>query len=776
MEKCYLSLEFDKIISMLNDEIIVLDNKIDINSLELDNDIEYIYNMLNEVDEAYKIIMRMGRFNIYFKGNILFSISKAYKKGILSIEEILNVSKLLDTIKNLITFNSNLLSNEIENTLFSTYVNQLVYNKNLNLKIKSSINEFGEVLDKASNELFDIRTTIKRLEKDIMLKLNEIISRNSSKLSDSIISIRNDRYVIPVKSDFKNAIKGIIHDESISGGTVFLEPSSVCEINNKINSLKEEEKNEIEKILRHLSAMIGAYYDELISNFDIIKHLDLTFSKANLSIKLKGIKPNINNKGIVDLKNCYHPLLNVSNIIKNDIYIGKDYKCIIITGPNTGGKTVILKTIGLLSLMVKFGLLIPCSKESNINIFDSIFCDIGDDQSISQNLSTFSSHIKNVIDIINNCNDNSLVLLDELGSGTDPMEGSSLAISIIDYILNKGSIILTTSHYAELKMYAYKDNRVVNASVEFDLNSLQPTYKLLIGIPGNSNALKICKILGLDKTIIDKASNYLNEESNDIDIKLTNLINQTNELNTKLNEVRNKEYILNKKISEADRINENIRKNEVNIIKEANKKASEIVNKKINEINDLIYELDSFNKKNIKQHEIASLKYKAKMLNETFEVKEVATDNKELKVGDVVKVLSYGTTGEIIKINKNKYTIQMGITTVVCSLDDLERTKVNDNKVLVKSRHEFKSRKTVPMFLDLRGQRFEDASSMIDDYLTNAYYSGLQSVSIIHGFGTGVIRELVRDKLKSSHLVKEYRYGGEKEGGMGATIVTFKDK
>lgn len=784
MKKNHITLELNKIIDMLKSYIRLEDNLSNLDEFTLSNDLNEINKMLDETDEATKIIQRMGRFEILFKSNINYICLKAQKGLTLSIEEFLEVGKYLDTVKHLVIYNQSLQSANIDNNILNSYVSNLIYSKNLNLRIKEVINNFGEILDDASPTLKSIRRQIVDAEKSVTVKLNEIISKNATKLTQTIVTMRNDRYVIPVKNDFKNAIKGFIHDTSSSGETVFIEPLAIFEINNKVNSLKEEERKEIARILLELSVMVSEHIDEIDVSYNILMILDMIFSKAELSLELNGVRPKINNVGTVSLLNCYHPLLNVEKIVKNNIIINKDIKGIIITGPNTGGKTVILKTIGLLSLMVKFGLLIPCAEGSEINIFDDVYSDIGDEQSISQNLSTFSSHLKNVISIMDSVStkddlsSKSLVLLDELGSGTDPAEGASLAIAIFDYLISKNALVITSSHYGELKLHAFESDNILNASVEFDINTLKPTYKLLIGVPGESNALKISRILGLNPEVVDYAEKLSNENTNEISNVLEKLTKTSHELEKKLNETRNKEYLVNKKLDEIDTLKDKINKERNEIIKKANLDAEEIIKKKEKEIKELIDDLKDLKSKSVKGHEISDLVHK---FNE-MKTKEEPTNtkvfniNKEIEVNDNVFIEKYNAYGVVIKINKNKYEVQIGNATITCVKDDLELTNKSIKPQITPKKDIIISapRKSVSARLDLRGMRFEDAEPLIDDYIQDAHYAGLQSVSIIHGFGTGVIRELVQKKLRGHRLVKSFRYGGQNEGGMGATIVEFK--
>lgn len=788
MKKNHLVLELNTITKMLIDEFILQSNK---NLTEDDlllEDIDDIRESLDEVDEANIIINRLGRFPLFFKNDTRIYLNKTLKYGILTEHELLEVGKLLDTIKNIIIFDESLKNYEITANRFDFYSNLLVYNKSLNLRIKEIVNNFGEILDTASVELGIIRKNIGQVKKQVQSKLVEIVNSNSSKLTSTNISIRNDRYVIAVKNDYKNQIKGLTHDISSSGETVFIEPMIIVELNNKLNQYIEDEKEEIQRILKEISLRISEDAENLKYAYELIEKLDVIFGKASLASKYDGRKVKVNDEGRLELINCFHPLLNVEKIVKNNFIVNNKYKLdkdknkysyngVIITGPNTGGKTVLLKTIGLLSLMVKMGLLLPCSDESNVAIFDDVYADIGDEQSINQNLSTFSAHLTNIINIINNVSSNSLVILDELGSGTDPTEGASLAISIFDYLIGKKCLVVATSHYPEMKIHAFESNNILNASVEFDINTLKPTYKLLMGIPGESNALKISKILGLPDEIIDNAKNRVSSNSDEINDTLSKLTNQTQVLESKLNEIRDKEYRLNKKLEEANNVILKATKEREKILDNAKVEADKLVKTTLEKAEQLIEELDELKEKSaIKNHEIAKLKYDLKSIKNVEAEEEIPKPiiKKDIVVGDKVHVNSYNTNGVVIKINKDKYSVSIGNATINTTLSDLVYTDEEVKERLIKRQAPSAPRKTVMLSLDLRGMRYEDADPLIDDYLSDARYANLKTVTIIHGFGTGVIRELVQNKVKNSPHVQEFRYGGEKEGGRGVTVVTLK--
>ena len=774
MNKYYQMLELYKIFHLVQKEVVLDKNKESLETINLLTDFDTINDTLNEVDEAVTLIQRMGRFPLFFHTDLTFILTKVHKFGVLTEEELLEVEKLLDSIKENYLYLERLENAQIETIYYRQRVEQLTYHKELNLKIKSIITPFGEIKDDASSSLKDIRRKQKELEKNIQNKLQEILQKNADKLTQNVVSIRNGRYVIPVRADSKNIIKGIIHDQSASGETVFIEPNVINELNNSLNQNKEDEKREIYNILRNISLQINEVYEELTSSYNTLLALDLSFAKASYAINIHATKPMINQEGIVDLLNCRHPLLKVDNVVSNNISIGKNYKGIVITGPNTGGKTVLLKTVGLLSLMVKAGMLIPCAEGSNIMIFDDVYADIGDEQSIDQNLSTFSSHLTNVIEIISKVTKDSLVLLDELGSGTDPLEGAGLAISIFDYLINRHCLVVATSHYSELKIHAYNSQNIINASVEFDEVTLKPTYKLLMGVPGMSNALKIAKTLGLKPEIINEAQSYLYKRNDNLNQMLDKLVKQSHELDKKLKELEESKKIVNVKIKSLDEECERIRQEEAAIINKANIDAKKLIDKSMTEINDLLAELKTLKNRDIKLHEIAEVTHKARNLENNQLTEKAVEETKEMAVNDQVYVKNYDCYGTINKILKNDmYEVQIGIASIKVNKKNLqlasEGTKATLKPTVIPT-----IKAKVSSTLDLRGQRYEEASVLLDKFIDDAIYANLTYISIIHGFGTGVIRKLVHDTLKTNKAVESYRYGGANEGGQGVTIVTLK--
>ena len=777
MEKYYKILELDKIIQKIQELCQLEETKTNLKNLKLLNDLDKINDTLAEVDEATILIQRMQRFPLYFKSDLRKTLNLINKGYVINLDELLVIAKFLDTIKANQVYLDTIENLKIETKYFKKNVDKLFYPKELNLRIKDIITPYGEINDHATVELAKIRKAIRDTEKNIQVKLQDAISKNSNKLTDTIISIRNDRYVIPVKHEFKNVVKGIIHDQSASGETVFIEPLVVNELNNKLNDLKESEKKEIYSIFLEVSNKVKSFYHELISNLNMIVHLDLVFAKAEYALSINAKKPKLNNKGILELYQCRHPLLNVDEVVPNNVIIGKDYQGIIITGPNTGGKTVLLKTVGLLSIMVKAGLLVPCAEESNMMVFDNVFADIGDEQSIDQNLSTFSSHLKNVINIINNVTENSLVLLDELGSGTDPIEGSALAVSIIEFLLKKHCLLIVTSHYSDLKTYAFNSDKIINASVEFNSKTLKPTYKLLIGVPGKSNALEISKTLGLPSEIIENANKFAYNNNDDMSLVLDKLIKQTHEFDSKLNELEKKQLELTKQLEENEKLKLQIEEEREQILTNAEKEASKLISESSKKISELIEELNEMKLREVKAHEIAKIKHEVKELKANTEVDiEPIYTNYEFEANQSVFVEKFGAYGIIIKENKNdRYDVQIGNATVTVEKKYLKPTDTKPKDYLKPRKTVVSVKKDISNTLDLRGLRYEDAYQKLEKYIDDAIYGSLHVVSIIHGFGTGVIREMVQNFLRNSPYVESFRYGGAGEGGQGVTVVTLKN-
>lgn len=781
MNTSYKTLEFDKIIIRLMTYASCSLGKEAIAEIEISSDIEIIRVLLDEANEALRLIYRFGELPLGGITDIRAFVKRAKIGGVLAITDLVQITDFIYGVYQMKVYIERVEAEKISCEHISNNINQLVNLNSLRKAIDSCIDIHGNIVDDATVKLKEIRTQIKVMESRIKEKMNHILNTKRDYLTDSIITIRNDRYVVPVKVEYKNVFEGIIHDTSQSGNTVYIEPKAVVDMNNKVNTLIHDEKEEIEKILRHLTEQVVMDSNELLENSQIVKKLDLIYAKAKFAQSIDAIKPLVNNKGIIKILKGRHPLINKDEVIANDIYLGEDFTTIVITGPNTGGKTVTLKTVGLFTLMMQAGLLIPANDQSVLAVFDNIFADIGDEQSIEQSLSTFSSHMKNIINIVDNITLNSLILFDELGAGTDPKEGAALATSILDYFHERGSRIIATTHYSELKTYAYNSQKVINASVEFNIETLQPTYKLLIGIPGRSNALDISSRLGLNDKIIYNARDRIETEKTDVANLIIQLENQGLYLDKLINENEDLKAKLTKEKVDYEKLNEDLSIKKETFLNQAKLEAVNIVNKAKREVESVIDEIKDLRRTKLadyKEHEIIDIK--SKLNTSKYYQEEFVESNNyhNLKPGDLVKVLTLNRTGELIeKINETEWLVQIGILTSRVNEKSLlyvenknhsdKPAKSSQNKVNIKSTR-------ILTELDLRGERYEEALIKLDKFIDSAMLSNYHQVSIIHGHGTGALRKGVQKYLKKCTYVKDYRFGGEGEGGVGVTVVTFK--
>lgn len=771
-------LEFPIILSTLSDYSILPATKIRINYLKPSNDLVELESELTKVEEASKIIIRAMRAPIYISSDydkILMLLSKGAILDALSIYETV---KLYETIKSNIKFSSELIRMQIDSTNYQKLLINSFVNESIEKLLIKSIDENGYVLDEASPTLKSIRKRLTQLEINLKQKLQEIIAKESSKLSQTSVVLRDDRYCLAVKSEFKNQIKGIIHDISASQQTCFIEPFVVSQIMSDKAKLIEEEKAEVHQILKNLSHILSEEYDRLKENFEIVKEIDFIFSKGMLAVSYDGRKPTLNCEGLLELVDARHPLLKVKKVIPNNVSFGKGYKGIIVTGPNTGGKTVLLKTVGLLCLMTKYGLLVPASEKSNIMIFDQIFCDIGDDQSIESNLSTFSSHMNNITSIIDEVTPKSLVLFDEIGSGTDPIEGSNLAKAILKYLIKEKISFITTTHYSDLKAFGFENDDVINASMEFDQNTLSPTYRLNLGVSGSSNAFNIAKRLGLKDEIIKDAKNMTITSDDDVRKLIFRLEKNAKKLEQKTKEVEQLKLELEKEKQEYKIKNDNIEKDKLNILNKAQKEADEFVEKVTLEALDVLEKTKKLQSNETKLHELIEAKRNVDSLSKTINKpkKTNVVENKTIKVNDDVYVITYDQYGSVTKLLKDgRYEVSIGNMSMKLERNELKLVK---SQVVEKPKDigiSFsKSKVNVSMTLDLRGKRYEEAMDLLDKYIDDLLLVGMKQASIIHGFGTGVIRELVQSFVKNNKNISSYRYGGENEGGFGVTVITLK--
>ena len=705
---------------------------------------EEIIDSLSLTKEAVSLIYRKGTIPLSDIPDISLSIKSLESNGILSISALLNIYRFLKISREVkeYFFSSDDIDLQEYSKLYDTF-DMLYNNKNIEEKIASVILDENTIADDASPKLSALRKQSKKSEQDIRDKLNNFIhsSTYSKYIMEPIVTIRSNRYVIPIKEEYRSQVKGFIHDISSSGSTVFMEPISVFELNNEIANIKIEEDIEIERILSNLSALLYGYTNQLKNNMMLLSKIDLVFAKASYSIDIEGVMPKINEDKIVDLKSARHPLIDKSVVVPIDISIGKNYTSLVITGPNTGGKTVSLKTFGLLLLMAYTGIYIPAKEGSSIYVFDNIFADIGDEQSIQENLSTFSSHITNIVEIMKSVTSESLVLLDELGSGTDPIEGASLAISILKYFYNIGAITISTTHYQELKNYCLTTEGFQNASFEFDLENLKPTYKLLIGIPGKSNAFAICKKLGIPEQILDYAKSNLKNENISIEELMKNIYDNKIKIEAEKEEI-------DKNLAQAETLRKSLEKQQSRqkekedaILEKAKTEAREIITNAKEKANQVIRELNNVEKANL-----AKANNLRNSLND--ELKEISPS-----------ASSSGLNLEALKELNSKF-----------SLKNSNIKKSAHSSVTFAKGNAFKTQ-TISSEINVIGMNVDEATFVIDKYLDDCAIAKLSPVRIVHGKGTGKLREGIHKFLKTNPHVKSFRLGTFGEGEMGVTVV-----
>jgi DNA mismatch repair protein MutS2 len=704
--------------------------------------------------------------------------------GVLSAHELVHVASTIHASRQMKRFIEELAEERTELPILVEQVAHIIPLTNLEHEIKHAIDESGEVLDSASDLLRSLRHQLRASESRIRERLESMIrSSNASKmLSDAIVTIRNDRFVIPVKQEYRGHYGGIIHDQSSSGQTLFIEPQVIVQLNNQLQDIRVKEQLEIERILTELSAKTAEYESELKVIVDILANLDFIFAKAKYSKKIKASMPIMNNEGRIALYKARHPLIPIDEVVANDIMLGKDYTTIVITGPNTGGKTVTLKTLGLCSLMAQAGLQVPAQDGSELAVFDAVYADIGDEQSIEQSLSTFSSHMVNIVDILDRVDFNSLVLFDELGAGTDPQEGAALAISILDEVHRRGARVIATTHYPELKAYGYNREGVLNASVEFNVETLSPTYKLLLGVPGRSNAFEISKRLGLNDRVIDAARSHVSEDTNQIDKMIASLEESKRAAEREHEEARDF-------LKQAEKLHQDLQKQLIEyydkkdtMMEKAAEKAADIVDEAKQEAEKVIRDLRKMRTEkhaDIKEHELIDAKKRLEQAAPEIKKSDKLTNKKSKKhtftPGDEVKVLTFGQKGTLVdKVSDNEWQVQIGILKMKVKEKDMEYLST-PKQVETRPMAIVKGRDTlVKLELDLRGERYEDALMKVEKYIDDALLASYPRVSIIHGKGTGALRQGVQEYLKNHRSVKKIRFGEAGEGGSGVTIVEFK--
>lgn len=798
MKKVLKILEFDKILEQLQGYTHSEPVKKRIMQLEPYSTVKEATAAQKETTEAMSTLLKLGSPPVNISvSDVRGSVKRAEQGGILTIRELMEISKTLYIARRTKSY---LEECGEECTVLHDMEQQLLTAKALEDKINAAVVSEEEIADDASSELSTIRRKIRNLNGKIKDTLNGMLHSAHYKkyLQDAIVTMRSDRYVIPVRAEYKNEVPGIVHDTSATGQTIFIEPISVVNSNNEIRDLRNKEHQEIERILAQLSASAADNSHEIFVDYRVMTELDFIFAKGKLSLDMNATEPRLNGKGIINFKYARHPLIDKEKVVANDITFGKETKALVVTGPNTGGKTVTLKTVGLLSVMAASGLHITARDNSDAAVFSKIYADIGDEQSIEQSLSTFSSHMVNIVKILKNVDNNTLALFDELGAGTDPTEGAALAIAIIEHLLKMGVKTLATTHYSELKIFALTTDGVENASCEFDVKTLQPTYRLLIGVPGKSNAFAISKRLGLDGRIIDRANDILSDE----DIRFEDVVTDLEQARASARRDADENARMKRELKElrkqveADRIK--LKENKSRILEEAHREAKIIVMDAKSEANDIIRDLEKMRRKGVKSD--ASFDNKTSRAREILKKREDSIDEKmkrvskpkqtyveppkNLKPGELVKILDLDQEATIIKIpDKNgKARVQAGIIKLDVHVSNLRRID-NDKqhqkemaekfvKPAVKS---FESKtKNASTEVDVRGQYPEEAWMNVEKFLDDCYLAGISPARIVHGKGTGVLKKYVREMIRKHKYVKSWRPGVFGEGDDGVTVVELK--
>ena len=751
------------------------------------SDLEDVNLLLEQTTAASDLCNRKG--NPFFDNvtDVAPSLERAERGGSLQPVELLRIGAVLRSARNIKAY----IAEDEEPTILDSLFAALVPNKYFEDKIFGAILSEEEIADNASAALSDIRRHMRIQAGKIRDGLQKIISSPaySKYLREPIITIRQGRYVVPVKAECKNDIPGLVHDVSATGSTYFVEPMSAVNANNELRELELKEKKEIERILAELSSDAAAHREDINLDYSILTQLDVIFAKAKLAYQMRAGAPVMNDKGRIDLRKARHPLIDRKNVVPISLHLGTDFDTMIITGPNTGGKTVTLKTIGLLTLMAECGLHIPAGDGSVLSTFDAVLADIGDEQSIAQSLSTFSSHMRTIVDVVEQCDDRTLILYDELGAGTDPAEGAALAIALIEFSRKMGSRVVATTHYAELKLYAMQTKGVINASCEFDVETLQPTYKLLIGIPGKSNAFAISRKLGLPEDILKEAGDLVGKSDKDFEDVLTQLEQQRQQMESARLEAERLKQETAKIKDQSEQMRAQLQKEKDKAMEAARKEAQYIIDEARAAANLASEELKALRKQLMDSADISNLNQRQaevrRSLNEMEDkiranqpAKHRPEPKREILIGDTVELLKLGTKANVIAINKDgTYQLQAGILKLSAKADEIYLLE-EENPYQVKSRPAHSGRKmnmeATPMEVDLRGMDAVEAICTLSLYLDNAMRSNMKMVRIIHGKGMGVLRNAVHQELKKNKFIKSYRLGIYGEGEDGVTIAEFR--
>lgn len=787
-EKIIKTMEYRKIIDRLSSYSQTALGKRTAEALQPATDLEEVKRLLQATDEAFKVDRLKGAPGFGGIVDITPAVKRARIGGTLNPHELLGIATTLEGARRIKRYIAS-MHEETEVPLLFNLSDALSEQKPLEDAIKRCIDESAEVLDSASPELASIRRELRGGEVRIREKLDAMIrsSTVAKMLQDQLITIRGDRFVIPVKAEYRAHFGGIVHDQSGSGATLFIEPESIVAMNNKLRETRLREEREIEVILQKLTAQVGEQTELLLYDGDVLGQLDFIFAKARLARELKGTLPRMNDRGFLKLKKGRHPLIPADQVVPIDVELGNQYTTIIVTGPNTGGKTVTLKTIGLLSLMAMSGLFVPAEDGSQLCVFDAIYADIGDEQSIEQSLSTFSSHMTNIISILRQMTPKSLVLLDELGAGTDPAEGSALAIAILEHIHSLGCRMVATTHFSELKAYAYERKGVINASMEFDVSTLSPTYRLLVGVPGRSNAFAIAERLGLPERILEYARGEVTEE----DMRVENMIASLEQNRLGAEQERESAEQLRRQMEELRRRHaaelEKLEQQRDKHLEKAQEEASAIIAKARQEAERIIGDLRRLALEEgaaVKEHKLIAAR---KELDEAepqrrkkngAATRKAATPPRRIEPGDEVMVYSLNQKGHVVELSGSKEAVvQLGIMKMKVSLDDMELIAAAPaSKPVQRTAPNVKRTRdeNVRSELDLRGANLEEALIEVDRFIDEAYLSNLGQIYIIHGKGTGILRTGISEYLRKHKHIKSYRLGNYGEGGTGVTVAELK--
>lgn len=777
-------LEYNRIIKQLSDLAITAPAKEQALTLMPSSNFDEVKKSIDQTRVLSNVLRVKGPMPITDFKDVRASLKRLKVKANLNGEELGNIFLILSLAKDVSQFTADLEEREIDTRPIEKTLKNLAIPEDLFKKLNQAIEYDGTVKDTASSKLMQLRHDIQSNETDIKNHMNDYISgKHTQYLSENIVTIRDGRYVLPVKQEYKNKFGGVVHDQSASGQTLFVEPQAVLVLNNRQQNLMAQERQEIHRILIELSELAGMYQKEIKNNADALTQLDFLSAKSKLAKAMKATEPVLNQDHVIKLRKARHPLIDPKKVVPNNIELGTSFDTMLITGPNTGGKTITLKTLGLLQLMAQAGLFITAEEGSQLTVFNEIYADIGDEQSIEQSLSTFSSHMDQIIKVMKDVTEDDLVLIDELGAGTDPEEGASLAIAILDDLRGAQAKIAITTHYPELKLYGYNRARTTNASMEFDLKKLAPTYRLRIGIPGQSNAFAIAHQLGMNEVVVDKARSLMNDEDSDINKMIERLTEQTKaaeQLHETLKQNVDQSITLKRQLQNGlDWYNQQVQKQ----LEKAQEKADEMLAKKRQKADKIINDLEEQRRAGgqVRTNKVIEAKgalNKLERENQNLAQNKVLQREKrrhDVSVGDTVKVLSYGQQGVITKkLADHEFEVQIGILKVKVTDRDVEKisTQAAPKKAerAVRSSRGLRSTRASSE-LDLRGQRYEEALTNLDRYIDSSLLAGLNTVTIIHGIGTGAIRNGVQQYLKRNRHVKSYSYAPANQGGTGATIV-----